>query len=79
MSKAENTRPFFLSIESTKLEVKDDELRLHQGGGVFVFTTPQDFMEFVSRLGILAVRLDQEMINLAARAQTSRDDEGTPV
>ncbi len=78
MSKQENTRRFQITEGPTVLSMGDNGLFLQQGGNAIAFSNIEDFMEFVNRIGIVAVRLDQEMQNLAARAQTRHDDEETP-
>lgn len=61
MSRPENRRRFFISTESTQIEVTAEDLRLKEGGGVFVFNSVDEFNAFVNRLGILAVKLAQEL------------------
>ncbi len=78
MSRPENRRSFFIANESTKIEVTTDEIRLTQGGGVFVFNSVEDYMAFVNRIGILTVKLDQELNPPEEDNGTSHNDNEPP-
>lgn len=61
MSRPENRREFTIIEGPTALKMTDVGLFLTHGGTAIAFTTIEDYMEFVNRLGILTVRLDQAL------------------
>ena len=77
MSKPENTRRIRIVEGPTILDITEDRIILTQGGTGITFADIEDFMEFVSRVGIVAVLLDQTMI-AHPKDQTRNEDNETP-
>jgi len=76
MSRPENRREFTIIEGPTALKMTDVGLFLTHSGTAIAFTNVEDFQEFVNRLGILTVRLDQMLNPLPGDDNPPKGDAG---
>lgn len=77
MSRPEDQRRLLFTQGATAVELFPDHLRISTRGATIQFSTIDDFMTFLTDLGIIAVQIDQALPE-RNRGQSEHTDDDEP-